>query len=124
MRPLDKSPLLVLFGSALLVFSLLFAAGCHSAPKGPGPTLTAQQRRGQQIFQANCSVCHNAYKNEPLQGPSLAHLYKKDLPSSGSPPTDQRVRETILLGRNMMPPFNMALQERQIDDLIAYLHTL
>ncbi len=110
--------------STFLILAVLSAAGCRSSSKGTGPQLTAQQRRGQQIFQANCSVCHNAYKKEALQGPSLVHLYQKDLPSSGSPPTDQRVTETILMGRNMMPPFNMALEPQQVKDLIAYLHTL
>jgi len=84
---------------------------------------TAQEERGRQIYQANCAVCHNAYKNEALQGPALIHLYKKDLPS-GKPPTDQHVRDSIMLGRNMMPPFNLLLNDQQVNDLIAYLHTL
>ena len=85
--------------------------------------LTPQQEQGKQIFQANCAVCHNAYKNEPLQGPPLVNLYKKDLPS-GKPPTDVRVRESIMLGRNLMPAFNLLLSDEQVNDLIAYLHTL
>ena len=51
------------------------------------------------------------------------NLYKKDLPS-GKPPTDPHVRESIMMGRNMMPAFNLLLSDDQVNDLIAYLHTL
>ncbi len=40
------------------------------------------------------------------------------------PATDQHVRDTIVMGRRNMPPFNALLTDRQIDDLLAYLHTL
>ena len=102
---------------------VLFLASCNSESKKAAVLLTPQQERGKQIFQANCAVCHNAYKNEPLQGPPLVNVYKKDLPS-GKPPTDPRVRESIMMGRNTMPAFNLLLSDDQVDDLIAYLHTL
>jgi mono/diheme cytochrome c family protein len=115
--------LLLLLGSSVLVILALVASSCNSAPKKSAPVLTPEQERGKQIFQANCAVCHNAYKNEPLQGPALVNLYKKDLPS-GKPATDPRVRESIMMGRNMMPAFNLLLSDDQVNDLIAYLHTL
>jgi mono/diheme cytochrome c family protein len=34
------------------------------------------------------------------------------------------VRDTILLGRRNMPTFKGLLSDQQIDDLLAYLHTL
>ena len=105
------------------MIAVLFGAGCNSESKATPPKLTAQQERGRQLFQANCAVCHNAYKNEPLQGPPLVNLYKKDLPS-GKPPLDRHVRESIMLGRNTMPAFNLLLTNDQVNDLIAYLHTL
>ena len=115
--------LLLLLTSLFLVILALLASSCNSESKESAAVLTPQQERGKQIFQANCAVCHNAYKNEPLQGPPLVNLYKKDLPS-GKPPTDPRVRESIMMGRNMMPAFNLLLSDDQVDDLIAYLHTL
>jgi mono/diheme cytochrome c family protein len=123
LRSRFQPSLLLVTGSSLLVIALLFAAGCNSESKAAPPKLTAQQERGRQAFQANCAVCHNAYKNEPLQGPPLVNLYKKDLPS-GKPPTDPRVRESIMLGRNTMPAFNLLLSDDQVNDLIAYLHSL
>jgi mono/diheme cytochrome c family protein len=91
------------------------------APRAP---LTAQEQRGERIYKANCAVCHNAYKKEALNGPPLVGLYKKDSMPSGTPSTDPRVRDVIIYGKRMMPPFNMALDDSQVTDLIAYLHTL
>jgi mono/diheme cytochrome c family protein len=34
------------------------------------------------------------------------------------------VQQTIIRGRNMMPPMGNSLSQQQIDDVIAYLHTL
>jgi mono/diheme cytochrome c family protein len=41
---------------------------------------------------------------------------------SGAPPTDERLTDTILDGRGMMPAAQ--LNDEQLADLLAYLHTL
>lgn len=41
---------------------------------------------------------------------------------SGAPPTDERLTEVILHGRGMMPA--TPLDDQQLRDLLAYLHTL
>jgi hypothetical protein len=41
---------------------------------------------------------------------------------SGAPPTDERMTQTILRGRLMMPA--TPLDDTQLHDLLAYLHTL
>jgi hypothetical protein len=43
---------------------------------------------------------------------------------SGMPTKDQRVGEIIRLGRNKMEGFGNVLTDDQINDLLAYLHTL
>ncbi len=100
-------------------------AGCKS---GPVPTplseLNAQQREGHLVFQARCSVCHNDRKDGVLHGPSLLGLYKKPALPSGAAATDERVLATINRGRGMMPAMGPTMDQQQIDDLIAYLHTL
>jgi mono/diheme cytochrome c family protein len=40
------------------------------------------------------------------------------------PANDDRVRTTILHGRGMMPAFGDQLDDQQLHDLLAYLHTL
>jgi mono/diheme cytochrome c family protein len=83
-----------------------------------------EEQRGRDLFQANCAICHNPYKNEPLQGPPLVKLFRKQELPSGIPATDEHVRDTILMGRRNMPKFNDVLDEKQLNDLLAYLHTL
>ena len=41
---------------------------------------------------------------------------------SGAPPSDERMTEVILRGRNMMP--GTQLTDDQLSDLLAYLHTI
>jgi cytochrome c1 len=41
---------------------------------------------------------------------------------SGAPPTDERLTTVIVHGRNMMP--GTQLTGQQLQDLIAYLHSL
>lgn len=43
---------------------------------------------------------------------------------SGLPANDERVGEIIRYGRGKMPGFSQALNQQQIDDLLAYLRTL
>jgi mono/diheme cytochrome c family protein len=45
----------------------------------------------------------------------------KSMPS-GAPPTDERLTQVILHGRLEMPA--MPLDDSQLSDLLAYLHTL
>jgi cytochrome c2 len=68
--------------------------------------------------------CHRAYSDDNLNGPPLQGVFKKQSLPSGTPANDDRVRETILLGRAKMPGFRNLFGDDQVDDLIAYLHTL
>jgi mono/diheme cytochrome c family protein len=40
------------------------------------------------------------------------------------PANDERVGEIIVTGRGMMPAFGQAMSQQQVQDLLAYLHTL
>ncbi|HKT24472.1 MAG TPA: cytochrome c [Terriglobales bacterium] len=108
---------------AVLILVLGFA-GCSAKTSKPPRPLTVQEVRGREIFAANCAVCHNAYKQEPLQGPPLVGMFSRQALPSGLPATDEHVRTTILSGRRNMPPFNGVLDDKQIDDVMAFLHTL
>lgn len=108
----------------LFVFLALALAGCSAEGKGPTRPLNAEELHGREVFQADCSECHNAYKREPLQGPPLVALFRNKEMPSGIPATDQHVRDTILLGRRNMPAFNNLIDEKQLTDLMAFLRTL
>ena len=61
-----------------------------------------------------------AKKRSQLQG-----VFKRQfLSQSGMPANDERVGEMIVTGRNMMPAFGQVLSRQQVQDLLAYLHTL
>jgi mono/diheme cytochrome c family protein len=119
------------FAKALVALfsSIIFLAGCYKAPAGPVPLdqLNAQQQRGHGVFMAHCSICHYDRVDQPMYGPSLYGVYKKPYLHSGAPANDDRVTATILHGRNMMPAqpnLSPAYSPGDLDDLIAYLHTL
>jgi mono/diheme cytochrome c family protein len=85
--------------------------------------LNAQQRRGYVVFQAHCGQCHHDREDGALHGPSLRGIYQKPYLHSGAPANDERVTATALHGHGLMPGQpDMDLQD--LDDLLAYLHTL
>ena len=87
--------------------------------------LSPQQVSGRHIYDQYCDRCHAPYSSRKRQGPSLQGLFKRQyLPASGMPANDERVGEIIRLGRNKMEGFSQLLTPEQIDELLAYLHTL
>jgi mono/diheme cytochrome c family protein len=107
------------------VLLLLPVAGCRSlSPGKPLAELNTQETAGRAVFVSACAKCHNAYETQALHGPSLYGVFRKAYLPSGAPARDDRVLEVILHGRNMMPPSGHNLDQPQLDDLLAYLHTL
>jgi mono/diheme cytochrome c family protein len=106
----------------------IFLVACESEPPAAKSDaelhLTEQQARGRRLFNQSCAQCHRAYSPEAQNGPSLQGVFKKQTLPSGTPANDERVRENILLGRAKMPGFRNLFSDDQVDDLIAYLHTL
>jgi mono/diheme cytochrome c family protein len=106
----------------VLITSCLTA--CNSSSSAARRPLTIEERHGQEVFETSCAICHNAYKKEPLQGPPLVGMFRKQALPSGMPATDEHVRDTIVTGRRNMPRFDLILDEKQLNDLMAFLHTL
>ena len=113
---------------SMAVLVAVILAGCDSEPPAPKSNaelhLNDQQARGRRLFDQSCAQCHRAYSSEAQTGPSLQGVFKKKELPSGTPANDDRVRENILLGRAKMPGFRNLFSDDQVDDLIAYLHTL
>ena len=87
--------------------------------------LTPQQATGRKIYDNYCDRCHDPYSSRGKKGPSLKGVFKKQyLPLSGLPANDERVTDIIRFGRAKMEGFDRVMNERQIKDLLAYLHTL
>ena len=115
-------------GAAIFVCGIvmIFATGCgEPAPKSDAELgLNAQQSSGRRVFERNCAACHSAYSSSGSKGPSLQHLFRKQFLPSGLPANDRFVEQSIAGGRNMMPPMGEAITQQELDDLMAYLHTL
>jgi mono/diheme cytochrome c family protein len=102
---------------------LLGLAGCNPLPPSkPASEWTAQEARGAAVFQRHCARCHYPTTTQGLNGPGLQAITKVKAMPSGAPPTDERLASTILHGRGMMPA--NPLDDQQLQDLLAYLHTL
>ncbi len=87
--------------------------------------LTPQQAAGRKLYDQHCERCHEPYSSRDKKGRSLKGVFKKHfLSESGMPANDERVGEMIVTGRNMMPAFGPVLSQQQVQDLLAYLHTL
>ena len=109
--------------AAASVGLVLAFSGCRSLPPSkPEAEWTQQEARGAQVFQADCARCHYPTNTHSLHGPGLQAITKIKAMPSGAPPTDERLSTVILRGRNMMPATPMS--DDQLNDLLAYLHTL
>lgn len=87
--------------------------------------LTPQQSTGRKLYDNYCDRCHEPYSRHDKKGPSLKGVFKKQfLPVSGMPANNDRVSDIILYGRAKMPGFGQELNQQQVQDLLAYLHTL
>jgi len=98
-------------------------SGCRSLPASkPEALFSMQEAHGQQIFQVRCARCHYPTTTQGLHGPGLQALTKLKAMPSGAPPTDERITQTILRGHGMMQA--VPVEYSEMDDLLAYLHTL
>jgi mono/diheme cytochrome c family protein len=87
--------------------------------------LNPQQSAGRKIYDSHCDRCHEAYSTRGKKGPGLKGIFQqKYLSLSGLPANDERVSDIIRLGRNQMPGYSQTLSSQDIQDLLAYLHTL
>jgi len=112
--------LLMSYALSTLAFGF---AGCRSLPPSKlSSEWTPQEARGAAVYQAKCARCHYPTSTMSLHGPGLQALTRLKAMPSGAPPTDERLTAVILYGRQMMP--STPLTGEQLNDLLAYLHTL
>jgi len=109
------------------VVGLLLLMGCEAERRRSDAELglNAQQAAGRRLYDNYCDRCHAPYSSRGRQGPSMKGLFKRQyLPMSGMPANDDRVTDIIRFGRNKMPGYAQVMNQQQINDLLAYLHTL
>jgi mono/diheme cytochrome c family protein len=109
----------------VVLLGLLVVCGCNRlTPSKPLSELTPQEASGRQVFVSRCSSCHSADTEKGMNGPGLEGLFRKPYLHSGMAANDARVKEVIVRGKNMMPAQGNTLSDQQLEDLMAYLHTL
>ena len=87
--------------------------------------LNQQQSAGRRIYDSECDRCHEPYSTRGKKGPGLQGVFQhKFLSLSGLPANDERVSDIIRLGRKEMPGYSQKLSSQDIENLLAYLHTL
>ena len=110
-----------------LLFFLAASSGCEVERRKSDAELglNPQQASGRHVYDQYCDRCHAPYSSRGRKGPSLKGVFKHQyLSISGMPANDDRVGDIIRLGRNTMEGFGQVLTLEQINDLLAYLHTL
>lgn len=87
--------------------------------------LNPQQISGRKLYDNYCDRCHRPYSTKGKKGPGLKGVFQHPyLPISGLPANDERVGEIIRTGRKEMPGYSQVMSAQDLQDLLAYLHTL
>jgi mono/diheme cytochrome c family protein len=117
------------FGLAMFaaLLALVMACGCDAERRKSDAELglNPQQSAGRKLYDSHCDRCHEPYSTRGKKGPGLKGVFQnKYLSLSGLPANDERVSDIIRLGRNEMPAFSQTLNAQDVQDLLAYMHTL
>jgi mono/diheme cytochrome c family protein len=107
--------------------ALAVLAGCDvERRKSDGELgVNPQQAAGRKIYDNYCDRCHRPYSTKGKKGPGLKGVFQnKFLPQTGLPANDERVTDIIRNGRPDMPGYSQVLSSQDIQDLLAYMHTL
>src|SRR5713101_3936549 len=126
MLPSSRSNLrLVVVAGLLCSFFSLMACEVERRRSDAELGLNPQQVSGRHIYDQYCDRCHAAYSSKERKGPSMKGVFKRQyLSVSGMPANDDRASDIIRMGRNKMEGFGQVLTQEQINDLLAYLHSL
>lgn len=111
----------------LVVVAFLALAGCDVERRKSDAELglNPQQAAGRQLYDNYCDRCHEPYSSRGKKGPSMKGVFKHQyLSLSGLPANDERMTDIIKNGRAKMEGFRQVMTDQQIQDLLAYLHTL
>jgi mono/diheme cytochrome c family protein len=124
LRNIRAEVLLGMLG-VLLALAVICACDVERRKSDAELGLSPQQSAGRKIYDSHCDRCHEPYSSRGKKGPSLKGVFQhKYLSLSGLPANDERVTDIVRLGRNEMPGYSQTLSPQDIQDLLAYLHTL
>jgi mono/diheme cytochrome c family protein len=112
---------------SVVMLALLALAGCDAERRKSDAELglNPQQADGRKLYDNYCDRCHEPYSSRGKKGPGMKGVFKKQyLSISGLPANDERMTDIVKNGRAKMEGFRQVMTDQQIQDLLAYLHTL
>ena len=111
--------------SILLAFAISTACDIERRKSDAELGLTRQQSAGRKIYDNYCDRCHRPDSTKGKKGPGLKGVFQHQyLPQTGLPANDDRVTDIIRNGRPDMPGYSPVLNAQDLQDLLAYMHTL
>jgi mono/diheme cytochrome c family protein len=121
----DRAGIFLAALAVLFALSAISACDVERRKSDAELGLNPQQSAGRKIYDSHCDRCHEPYSTKGKKGPGLKGVFQhKYLSLSGLPANDERVTDIIRLGRNEMPAYSQTLSSQDVQDLLAYLHTL
>ena len=127
-RQVSRKPTIGLrcwIGAALA--ACLTLAGCDVERRKSDAELglNPQQASGRKIYDNYCDRCHRPDSTKGKKGPGLKGVFQHQfLPQTGLPANDERVTDLIRNGRPDMPGYSQVMSAQDMQDLLAYMHTL
>ena len=87
--------------------------------------LTRNRPRGASSTTTTATAATSLIRHAARKGRALKGVFKRQyLELSGLPANDERVADIVKNGRAKMEGFGQVMNDQQIKDLLAYLHTL
>ena len=116
-------------GAALAaLLGLAALAGCDVERRKSDAELWPQSTTGHwalRIYDNYCDRCHRPDSTKGKKGPGLKGVFQHPyLPQTGLPANDDRVTDIIRNGRPDMPGYSQVMSAQDMQDLLAYMHTL
>ena len=110
---------------AVAALSMMLAGSMLFGQDKQGKGAAGDAAKGKDVFESNCSVCHNSDSTETKVGPGLKGLFKKPALMNKKPVNNATVLEMINTGSESgMPPYKDMLTAAEKADVIAFLKTL
>jgi len=109
------------------VLALTALAGCDVERRKSDAELglNPQQAAGRKLYDNYCDRCHLPDSTKGKKGPGLKGVFQHQyLPHTGLPANDERVTDIIRNGRPDMPGYSQVLSAQDMQNMLAYLHTL
>jgi mono/diheme cytochrome c family protein len=113
------------FLPALLALAALAGCDVERRKSDAELGLNPQQAAGRKIYDNYCDRCHRPDSTKGKKGPGLKGVFQHQyLSQTGLPANDDRVSDIIRNGRPDMPGYSQVMSAQDMQDLLAYMHTL